>query len=272
MATDTAHLPLISSLQVSYTTKNRTERDQSDEEVKKKKGNGEQLGKAASYLASFGLGNVQRQPRPGDVYMRPRTSSNTILRPLGLIPDRGERINALRELTKLLSTPPKSAPAAIAREPDLEEGDFKAAPKDGESSGERVKQTAESATQKSFRLITATVDISRTDEAKKSVKSEEDTHVDFPFRLPARSSETPSSADNQPLPLQELKEPVKDDCEYTNTLAQCDIKRYGLSDNADRKLSGPRHPYASAVIGSQGHGGAGNKPPSPPKKGNRLGK
>ena len=270
MATETAHLPLISSQQVSYTTKNRPGRGQSDEkDDEKKKENSEKLSKAAGYLASFGLGNVQRQPRPGDVYRRPRTTSYTIPRPLGLIPDRGERINALRELTKLLSRPPKSAPAAIAQEPDSE-----VAPIDDDRA--RTKQNEESASQRSFKLISATVDISRADEGKKAgikaSQSEEDP-VDFPFRLSARaisSSEALSSTENQQLPLQESKEPAKDDCEYREMLAQCDIKKYGISDGTDRlNMSGPgRHPHTVAAISNQGQM-TGNKPP---KKGNRLGR
>lgn len=269
MATETAHLPLISSKQVSYTTKNRPERDQSDgKDDKEKKGNSEKLSKAANYLASFGLGNVQREPRPGDVYRRPRTTSNAGPRPLGLIPDRGERINALRELTKLLTTPPKSAPAqTIVQET--------AAPKDAEIYHDGMQQNEESASQRSFRLISATVDISRADEGKKAGKasqSEEDPD-DFPFRLsarPHRSPEALSSTENQQPPLQEVTEPVKDDREYRETLAQCDIKKYGISDfNTGQNIPGPgRHPHTTASIANQVQT-TGNKPP---KRGNRLGR
>ena len=47
----------------------------------------------AAFLASVRLGSLARQPRPGDVFRRPRYAPASSRRPLGLIPERDELSN-----------------------------------------------------------------------------------------------------------------------------------------------------------------------------------
>ena len=218
MATETAHLlPAIGSLRVSHVARESPGINHENESKEKNAGS-----KASSYLASFGLGCVQKQPRPGDVYKRPYTSSAGLPRPLGLIPNRGTRLEALREFTKMLSLPPASAPV----------GSIRGGEKDTESAQNNEDRKDPQDNQK---LISAAVYLSKknaedektSEDAKSSSKQDAD-RVDptVPFRLSAAQPET-----ERPVEAPHISLPVSmDDHEYVDTLAKCNIKEYGISD------------------------------------------
>ena len=246
MATTGAHLPVIGSLQVTYAGKEHPEIPKNDEEKeeeeKKEQSNVAKLTKAASFLAGLELGTLQRvnQPRPGDVYHRPQTTSLAKQpRPLGLLPDRGTRLNALRELTKILSP----APPPVSHSAPTTQFIRRAGRGGGGGGGNEiahpnsVQQDKEGANDGTYDihlrddLISATVSgkPSNAGASKPSVISNSPEHS---FRFPKKDNidsityQIPESH-STPFPFKDQT----DDHEYMDTLAKCNIKEYGLSDS-----------------------------------------
>lgn len=93
MATNT-HLPTIHRLQISKGKSSVM--NETDEQV-----SGKGRGKAADFLSRLQLGSLEKSPRPGDVYYGSHFSKQP--RPLGLIPNREDRLAALKKLNQLLS-------------------------------------------------------------------------------------------------------------------------------------------------------------------------
>ena len=60
--------------------------------------------KTTSFLSRLQLGSLEQIPLPGDVYYPPSTHSKQP-RPLGLIPNRNDRLAALKKLSQLFSPP-----------------------------------------------------------------------------------------------------------------------------------------------------------------------
>ena len=198
------------------------------------------LTEAASFLAGWELGTLQRvtQPRPGDVYHHPHTVKQP--RPLGLLPDRGARLDTLRELTKILSpAPPASAPAiAYHRNRTAQESaqDMQTNSVLLEEKGSTKPSASDVQPQEG--LISATVSgkpgVSST-VSKPSKPTRDSNSPGILFRHPGKDNKGAATQsqlpENQhtPLPVAALKEQV-DDHEYMDTLAKCNIKEYGLSD------------------------------------------
>lgn len=90
MATNT-HLPVIHSLGTG-TTDGKTP----DSETSKK------TSKTTTFLSRLKLGSLQQVPLPGDVYYPSHVHSKQP-RPLGLIPNRNDRLAALKKLNQLFS-------------------------------------------------------------------------------------------------------------------------------------------------------------------------
>ena len=247
MAATGAHLPVIGNLQVTYAGKEHPETPKNDEEKgeeeKKEQSNVAKLTKAASFLAGLELGTLRRvnQPRPGDVYHRPQTTSLAKQpRPLGLLPDRGTRLNALRELTKILSPAPPpvshSAPTTefIRRAGRGGGGGNEIAQNVHPNSVQQDKEGANDGTS-DFHLrddlISATVS-GKPSNASASKPSVSSNSPERSFRLPRKDDidsityQIPESHCT-PLPFKDQT----DDHEYMDTLAKCNIKEYGLSDS-----------------------------------------
>ena len=244
MATTGAHLPVIGSLQVTYAEKEDPETPKNDEEKgeeeKKEQSNVANLTKAASFLAGLELGTLRRvnQPRPGDVYHRPQTMSLAKQpRPLGLLPDRGTRLNALRELTKILS--PAPLPVSVPK-PELirragrrgggGRGDEIAHPNSAHQDKEDANDGASDIHLRDD-LISAAVS-GKPSNASASKPSVSSNSPERSFRLPKKDDiesityQIPESHCT-PLPFKDQT----DDREYMDTLAKCNIKEYGLSES-----------------------------------------
>jgi hypothetical protein len=94
MSTNT-HLPVIHTLDVGSAGR-PAEGSRSN--------NSKKISKTESFLSRLQLGSLQPIPLPGDVYY-PRTNSSRLQpRPLGLIPDRNDRLAALKKLNQLFSS------------------------------------------------------------------------------------------------------------------------------------------------------------------------
>ena len=176
---------------------------------------------AGAYLAGMRLGSLQKEPRPGEAFRRPHTSSANIPRPLGLVPDRGEKMDLLKRLSKMLSPAfPASAPAGRARRSKL----LKTEGSDEISLSTRVftKETKAEGTDTS----------QNNPSAEKKAKNEPQPTVphSVPFRLPVSVAEK-EEEDMKQLPKEESLLKVKptaegDDSEYVDTLAKCNMKDY----------------------------------------------
>ena len=236
MATTEPHLPVIGNLQVSYVRKESPEtlrdKDKGQKDVTK-------LTEAATFLAGWELGTLQRvtQPRPGDVYHRPHTVKQP--RPLGLLPDRGAKLDTMKVLTKILSpAPPASAPAiAFHRDKTAEERIESTQNAQPNSVVQDIEGTKQNDVQRHEGLISAKVSgkpgpVSST--VFKPIKPTTDSNsLGNSFRHPENKGTTTQSKlpenEHIPLPVAAVKEQA-DDHEYMDTLAKCNIKEYGLSD------------------------------------------
>lgn len=93
MATN-ARLPKIHTLDVE--DKQSTNNSARDSSISK------QTSKTTSFLSRLQLGSLEQIPLPGDVYYPPSARSKQP-RPLGLIPNRNDRLAALKKLSQLFS-------------------------------------------------------------------------------------------------------------------------------------------------------------------------
>lgn len=232
MATDTTRLPVISSFPVSRTSGAENSQSSSTErEEGKSSRDAAKLSKAASFLASFGLGSVSanKQPRPGDVYKPQRAISATQPRPLGLIPDRG-RIDALKELTKLLSPLPASAPVGTYR------GSERKAVREGRGCETTEKTVQNGRVDEEELQAVISAEVTRSSRQPKGSSKDADSPL-LPFRLSATFQLDHFTPHGQHVKTLEARRPeaiakehAVDDHEYVDTLAKCNIQEYGISD------------------------------------------
>ena len=276
--TETPRLPVIRNLQISYSSKTTSARggDNTVDRESLDNSDGTRDKKASSLLASFGLGLLQRQPLPGDVYQRPYTSSANQPRPLGLLPSRRGRLQAMRELASPFFPPPVSAPVHSTRK--VTEGSRAVPLELGEgvvTGGPRAEST-QSYAERAVGGITA-VSVNRQQAAGEDATAQNSTPrsgtngaLALPFRLSSQNVPH-NSASTIPVVQPSLvlppihqpdgedastsRQPITvtiEDREYIDTLAKCDIQEYGLSESVADHYRNPRQsPTGQPLSGKQ---------------------